>query len=33
MIMLWTGMTIVCEDCFFKSLENVYGNNEEEEND
>ena len=31
MIMLWTGRVIVCEDCFFKGLENRYGNKKEEE--
>ncbi|MBD5406316.1 MAG: hypothetical protein HDR56_01695 [Treponema sp.] len=34
MIMLWTGLAVVCEDCFFHVLERKYGGKkEEDEND
>lgn len=33
MIMLWTGLAVVCEDCFFKSLERKYGKKKEGEDD
>lgn len=33
MIALWTGLAVVCEDCFFKSLERKYGRKKEEDDE